>query len=705
MQRIELENRVRDAQADVGDTRDYIYRPSLTGLSRYVDCREAAWWCDTRIREQGTEPSCTGHALASIIDHLRTRDRQKNGGTKRRKKKAADHPWASARMLYHIARYHDAWPGEDYRGSSIRGALQGFYYNGVCSIDVENTAREALAREIGISPEQDVWHMNREILDSARSVQLGAYYRVRSRLADVHAALNEAGLVLVSADIHEGWGAAGKTIEFEPTRDGEFGRHAFVVIGYNDRGLIIQNSWGKGWMDGGCALWTYDDWAANIIDQWVLRLAAPLDSGGKSALRPQIAGNRLTSLRRSRFEDTDDEQIPAPSRLDVIGHVVPLARGNLDSHGHYNASAVTLLETAKIVRTSKAKSGKGFRYQHLLLHFMDIQQQERRSVTALRDSIPVFKENGIYPVFVMLENEIGAEVHRMCARIVEEANRLVGYHVSTEKDRLIEGQLSLVAKRMIDMIEESAERTLKVVAAGDDVCEHRPGPGATLLAQIFERQKDRHKDGSLSYHFSAHGFGASLVTAILKAAPYFETKPTISSISLIGPMLRRTDFDMVYAPLLQHPRETPVRRSAARDTVDVEQVNVMTLTEAARRNDPYIVGCGASWPELWSRIEDRTSRITDTAPARSADESGRDGPCFLAIEEHARDLENACASDMNLNVRLVDADDPAIPKPHHMGLDMRLAVLDLLMKSILGKDGNPRFVEYYNKRESFSYIS
>lgn len=42
------------------------------------------------------------------------------------------HP-VSARMLYEMAKRNDEWEGTAYEGSSIRGAIKGFFCNGVCS--------------------------------------------------------------------------------------------------------------------------------------------------------------------------------------------------------------------------------------------------------------------------------------------------------------------------------------------------------------------------------------------------------------------------------------------------------------------------------------------------------------------------------------------------------------------------------------------
>ena len=39
----------------------------------------------------------------------------------------------SPRMFYELARRYDEWPGDDYEGSSCRGALKGWHKHGACA--------------------------------------------------------------------------------------------------------------------------------------------------------------------------------------------------------------------------------------------------------------------------------------------------------------------------------------------------------------------------------------------------------------------------------------------------------------------------------------------------------------------------------------------------------------------------------------------
>jgi hypothetical protein len=272
--------RVQDAQADVSDARDQVYTPSLKPLKPFLLPFDSAmgarprWWSDDRIRDQGRDPSCVGHALAALVDHMRADALMISGESD----PTIERPWASAEMLYQLARFHDEWIGENYNGSSIRGALKGFFYNGVASQqevdklsrDEAATHEQERAKFTATVPELDTsWYMTKELQEEARTVQLGAYYRIRPRLADVHAALNETRAVIVSATTHKGWmrpSAQEPTIVF----DEKFSRvrtdrplmHAFVIVGYDSDGFWVQNSWGRNWGRKGLARWLYEDWAA-----------------------------------------------------------------------------------------------------------------------------------------------------------------------------------------------------------------------------------------------------------------------------------------------------------------------------------------------------------------------------------------------------------------------------------------------------------
>ena len=166
-------NRVLNVRPDAPDLRDRYYEPALIPLNKDLDNSKP-----DLVLDQGQEGACTGFGLAAVINFLRyRRDEQ---------------ILVSARMLYEMARKHDEWPGEDYAGSSCRGAIKGWKNMGVCS-------EELWPYSTG-NPDQ----LNIARAREARSTILGAYYRLQTNLNDYHAALNETGAVYVSATVHSG---------------------------------------------------------------------------------------------------------------------------------------------------------------------------------------------------------------------------------------------------------------------------------------------------------------------------------------------------------------------------------------------------------------------------------------------------------------------------------------------------------------------
>lgn len=121
-----LSDRVLNVLPDATDLRDRVYEPALLDLALCMDAPDPAV---SPIRDQGKEGACTGFALSSAITLLNRLRHQKINPN-------VTAPAASPRMIYEMAKLHDEWPGEDYEGSSIRGALKGFYNNGVCSDDI-----------------------------------------------------------------------------------------------------------------------------------------------------------------------------------------------------------------------------------------------------------------------------------------------------------------------------------------------------------------------------------------------------------------------------------------------------------------------------------------------------------------------------------------------------------------------------------------
>ncbi len=138
--------RTFDARPDRVDYRDLPYQAPLRSLpAQYPDMefiqRHFKEYGDDWILDQGQEGACTGFGLAAVINYLlwkqklATEDTVDIGHSEYELRANAVWRWradfdpttdrVSMRMLYQMARIYDEWPGEDYEGSSCRGAMCG----------------------------------------------------------------------------------------------------------------------------------------------------------------------------------------------------------------------------------------------------------------------------------------------------------------------------------------------------------------------------------------------------------------------------------------------------------------------------------------------------------------------------------------------------------------------------------------------------
>ncbi len=262
-----------DVHPDPLDFRDRMYEPTLVEvppgrlLPNYQKYR-------VPILDQGQEGACTGFGLATVVNYLLSSFRDAS---------FRDRVPVSPRMLYDMARRYDEWPGENYEGSSARGAMKGWHKHGVCS--------EALwPYKVSSSKEDD--------LTAARSADarrrlLGAYFRVNHLdLVAMHSAICEVGALYATAQVHSGWDKVDSD-GIIPQRDKIEGGHAFAIVGYDADGFWIQNSWGKEWGRRGFGRISYDDWLTNASDVWVARLGVPITAkkGASTAVLSSAASD------------------------------------------------------------------------------------------------------------------------------------------------------------------------------------------------------------------------------------------------------------------------------------------------------------------------------------------------------------------------------------------------------------------------------
>ena len=380
------------ARPDRADFRDRMYQPPLRSLvdqypapedierhlKQYVD--------DENIRDQGKEGACTGFGLAAVVNYIYWARWMKNN------RQGVKPVLVSPHMLYRNARVYDEWEGEDYEGSSCRGAMKGWYKHGVCKLP---SWQETEKR-----PDDDWSH-------DAALRPLGAYYRVDAKsIADMQAAIFEVQAVYCSADVHAGWDKPQATLkvggyELAVISPGAkiVGGHAFAVVGYTPEGFIVQNSWDTDWGTLGFALLTYEDWVNNGYDAWVAALGAPMRIGYDAGAPVAVGGaNMMAAAAAAKAKSRRAAQPAAPMWSEEQAYKHSVVMGNDGKLLQRLLNAVDPADALKIVVEEKTRSdghGRIAVYVHGGLN------SEDGAIRRVRCMGPWFVANGIHPIFVV----------------------------------------------------------------------------------------------------------------------------------------------------------------------------------------------------------------------------------------------------------------------------------------------------------------
>lgn len=532
-----LGGRVLNVLADAPDLRDRVYEPALLDLAL---SKEPPDPLISPVLDQGQEGACTGFALASAIT-LMNRERHQKLIPQQVP------PIASARMLYEMAKINDEWPGEAYEGSSIRGALKGFYHNGACSAKV--------------APYRDGdknWFLRVEHAKDARNLGLGAYYRLRPEIIDYHAALNEAGVLYVSARIHRGWQRPPRG-KIKPSHLTE-GGHAFIIVAYDQDGFIIQNSWGEDWGGfnerPGIAHWRYDDWSATVMDAWVLRLAVPTpEAFDLTVTEPTPEAETLFGTRNIR----------APRNEDIVGHLIHLDDGKLIGKGKYPTPISTIRETADFLANEELTAKRD--YKHLLFYAHGGLNNSAASANRVRKMKEVFKRNGIYPIHFMWETGFFESLTDVVFNSKNKAEARVG-GLSDFLDKAIESIARGPGTAVWRDMKWDAEQSFKA-----------NGGGRLAVRALLNGNAKRSKP--LHVHFAGHSAGSILLAHMLDAMDSMNPlKKPVKSCSLMAPACTVDLFNKSI-----HPKVG--KNGAASGIVKLSQYNLIDQRELDDTVGPY----------------------------------------------------------------------------------------------------------------------
>lgn len=584
---------------DRPDLRDLPYQPTLAVLEQARAPEGGIFRRPGFVRNQWDARqgvfvgNCTAQALGSVIDLLRC-----SAGAAAQK--------VAAGMLYFRGHEVEAAeqgravgddPGELPSGlRSLRSALKGFYHNGVC-LDATWDGRGAF--EGGAD--------SVEVGKEARQIPLGSYYRLQPILNDYHAALNEVGAIYAAAEIHQGWEeervrANGGMIALPEDRFGDLGaatNHAFVIVGYNQQGFLVLNSWGPDWGGypqepgrprsprmPGVALWRYQDWAERILDGWVLRLGVTAPDAFKYSFGPQgLAG----------FASGEISYASTP-RHELMGHYVHIDDGELVDTGTLPSTLPSLAATRELIRkrhaenpgpagARPARSGKSTgspAYRNVMIWIAGGNEPTKEAANQVGITKDFWKSRGIYPLTVIWCSDFIESALSLLGKAFDDSLARVG-RTGPQLDVRIEADARGVGRAFWRDIKLSAAR-----AAAKDMQGDRRGAGGMYLAFSELLQLDP----AIRLHFVAEGAGSILLAELLGELTKAQ-RGRIASITLNLPACTVDDFEQRYLPWIEETRRgidilVPDEHTEGRMRVGVYGRSLLDLVQMSFEEQPPV---------------------------------------------------------------------------------------------------------------------
>ncbi len=523
---VAAKSRFLTASKDPVDLRDRAYTPPPRGLQDAFPTNDEVrqflpvYSRAGLILDQGQEGACTGFGLACVVNYLRWR----KAGLPQRMESV------SPRMLYNFARRYDEYAGEDYDGSSCRGALKGWFNHGVClESDWPYSAAQTQPR-YGYAAR-------------ASATTLGVYYRVEKKsITDLQAAIQEVGAVYVSAFTHDGWnqlpnqrrapsGHASLAMIPFSGRPSETGGHAFALVGFNDRGFIVQNSWGASWGSGGFALLGYADWLANCMDAWVVAMGVPGVVVGRvsatgSAAVDVAGGGPWESLWWSRDQ--------AYQHSVVLGNDGRMARYLTEDE----LSRTLLHQVAGLPdQWFRAQGGKTPR--RLVIYAHGGLNSEDAAIERARAMGRHFVGNGCYPLFLVWKTGLLESLGDIFGDAIRKQAPLAGgagEWIAERTDLLIEKSIGRpIARPIWSEMKENAE-----LAFGS-------GRGGDLLITALQKLAGTWGD-DFELHLVGHSAGAIILGHMLSAMAARGMTGRIRSMHLFAPACSLQFANRHYTP-------------------------------------------------------------------------------------------------------------------------------------------------------------
>ena len=586
------------------------------------------------VKHQGDTNACTGFGLSLVVEHLLRRSGRPT-------------EQVSPYMLYSMARRYDEYPGSMAdEGSSLRGALKGWFKHGACNFELFKTLEMPPATD---AVEDDWWY-------DAVKRPLGAYYRITpEQLGDMHAALNEVGVLYVSCGCHSGWdeGMKQPTLSGRPASIGEVWEipvkpgaaahagHAFAIVGYNERGFLVQNSWGTDWGSYGYAILAYDDWLKNAMDCWVAQL------GVVTAEHRELSRRATLKMQQGKVALAASEVL---RNREIAPFVVNMGNnGALSNSGDFRTSPDDVKALAGVqLERARAQWGLEQGTVDVCIYAHGGLVGERSAANIAAKWVPLLYENHIFPVFLMWETGFVETLTGLVEDTIKGVPRTTAAGLGLERwwNQRLERALSRPGTALWGEMKQNADM---ISLYRDKDADGKPVPddeqaGAVVLYRHFKHHVN---NKNVRLHLVGHSAGA--IVASLMLWRMCQDGMTVDSVSFMAPAVRVDTFENTVTPLLKNG--------------NVGRYQQFSLTDKAEEDDP---SCGAYRRSLLYLVSESF-------------EGGQQTP-ILGMERYARDLLAALP-----NATAQWAPGPRSDANTHGGFDDDAATMKQVVKFILGK--------------------
>lgn len=603
------------------------------------------------ILNQGSEASCTGFGLACVVNYLRW--------SKARWPDSL--PSVSPRMLYKYAQRYDETEGEDYAGSSCRGAIKGWFNNGVCMLD--DWPSDAPHPAYGYA---------------ARSTDhtLGVYYRIDLKsITDLQAAIQSVGAVYVSAYTHAGWHSLPHRtdaprghadiplIAFDGRPSLEDG-HAFALVGFNAQGFVLQNSWGTDFGMGGFAVLGYADWLANAMDAWVVAMGMPGVVVGRVSVAGAAQARGLAGgADTSRWWSVDQ----------AYRHSVVLGEdGRVNRYLTEDALSRTLTSQVCDLPSTWFRAQTNQPVKRLVIYAHGGLNSEGDAIERARAMGRHFEGNGCYPLFLVWKTgllESMAEIY---------------HHQRQQAPALAGGLWGDLAEKVTEITDQKLEKTIGRpfalpiwnVMKSNASAAFEAGRGGDLLIKALQKLVGTWGD-KLEIHLVGHSAGSIILGHMLSALAAKNVPSTaITSVHLYAPACSVAFANQHYAM----------------DPVVMQRLHIQLLSDPVERDDNVITVYRKSLLYFVSNtleVDLRTPILGMDRVYQTGDYSGWDGSSNTnnALKDWRRVVE---VSGLAQRMRRIDTATvcTALPKvtiaAAHGSFDNDIGVITHTLEQIVG---------------------